>query len=51
MRPPNSIITEEDLDFLDDFLISDSVGENAMTISELDGYLTGIVIGPDLIPF
>lgn len=39
-------IEEIDLDFLDDFLLSDRVSEDAMTLSELDGFLAGIAIGP-----
>lgn len=34
---------------LGDFLLSESAGEEAMTLDELDGYLTGVIVCPDLI--
>jgi uncharacterized protein len=40
-------VDEIDLDFLDDFLLSDRVSEGAMTLSELDGFLAGIAAGPE----
>lgn len=42
-------MSDEEFDLLDTFLFSDSVHESAMTLSELDGFLTGILIGPELI--
>ena len=38
-----------DLDVLDAFLLSDRAPENSMGISDLDGILTAIAIGPELI--
>jgi uncharacterized protein len=38
-----------DLEVLDQFLMSDASPENCMQLSELDGFLTGIAIGPELI--
>jgi uncharacterized protein len=38
-----------DLDFLEDFLLSDRVPEDAMSLSELDGFLAGIAIGPEVV--
>jgi uncharacterized protein len=38
-----------DLDVLDHFLMSEAVPENSMGLSDLDGFLTGILVGPDLI--
>lgn len=35
-----------DLDALDAFLMSDRAPENAMGLSDLDGFLTAIAIGP-----
>jgi len=35
---------------LDAFLISDDTPEECMGISTLDGFLTGVIIGPDTIP-
>jgi uncharacterized protein len=39
-------VDEIDLDLLDDFLLSDRVSEDAMTLAELDGFLAGIAVGP-----
>jgi uncharacterized protein len=39
-----------DLDVLDDFLLSDRAPEDSMGLSDLDGFLTAIIIGPELIP-
>jgi uncharacterized protein len=38
-----------DLEALDHFLMSDASPENCMQISDLDGFLTGIAIGPELL--
>jgi uncharacterized protein len=35
---------------LDDFLCSDTVPDTAMDVSTLEGFLTALVIGPDIIP-
>src|ERR1700722_9507422 len=37
------------LDALDDYLLSDHAPGNSMGLSDLDGFLTGIVVGPELI--
>lgn len=37
------------LDVIDRFLMSDRAPENSMGLSDLDGFLTGIVVGPELI--
>jgi uncharacterized protein len=34
---------------LEDFLLSDTVTDDCMTLSELDGFLAGVIICPDLI--
>lgn len=34
---------------LDDFLFSEAVGDDAMLLSELDGFLAGVIVCPDLI--
>ncbi len=39
-------VDEVNLEFLEDFLLSDRVSEDAMTLSELDGFLAGIAVGP-----
>jgi uncharacterized protein len=38
-----------DLDALDDYLISDHAPDSSMGLSDLDGFLTGVVVGPELI--
>ena len=38
-----------DLDVLDAFLMSGRAPENSMGLSDLDGFLTAIVVGPELI--
>lgn len=43
--PPGSI----DLDVLDEYLMSDHAPDDCMGLSDLDGFLTGIVVGPELI--
>ena len=54
MTPPNPdlagfYLPGFDLDDLDAFLASDRVPETCMQLSELDGFLTAIAIGPELI--
>ncbi|MBT7770424.1 MAG: UPF0149 family protein [Rhodospirillales bacterium] len=34
---------------LDDFLMSEAVSDNAMLLSELDGFLAGLIVCPDMI--
>jgi len=38
-----------DLDKLDDYLMSDHAPDDSMGLSDLDGFLTGVVVGPELI--
>ena len=38
-----------DLDALDDYLMSDHAPDDSMGLSDLDGFLTGIVVGPELV--
>ncbi len=40
---------EVDLDALDLFLASDASPEHCMQLSDLDGFLAGVAIGPELI--
>jgi uncharacterized protein len=37
------------LNALDDYLLSDHAPDDSMGLSDLDGFLTGIVVGPELI--
>jgi uncharacterized protein len=49
MVATGSLNTEVSLERLDAFLLSDRVPANCMGLSDLDGFLTGIVLGPELI--
>jgi uncharacterized protein len=42
-------VSDDCLKTIDRFLLSDRAPENSMGLSDLDGFLTGIVIGPELI--
>ena len=44
--PPDGPI---DLDALDDYLMSDLAPDESMGLSDLDGFLTGVVVGPESI--
>ena len=48
MKSPDEL-DEEMLAELDEFLMSDDAPEDCLQISELDGFLAGIVVGPELI--
>ncbi|HEX7326230.1 MAG TPA: YecA family protein [Rhodanobacteraceae bacterium] len=43
-------LSEPEFDELDQFLLSDALPADSMVLSELDGYLTALVIGPALVP-
>ena len=38
-----------DLDALDEYLMSDHAPDDSMGLSDLDGFLTGVIVGPELI--
>src|SRR5215207_10091706 len=42
-------VSDADLDFLDAYLLSDQSPPECMLLSDLDGFLTGIAIGPDVV--
>ena len=42
-------VTDADLDLLDAYLLSDQSPSECMMLSDLDGFLTGIAIGPELV--
>lgn len=42
-------LTDDDLDRLDRFLISDTTADDCMELSTLDGFLTALAIGPELV--
>jgi uncharacterized protein len=44
-------LSEEEIEALDDFLTSGAMSFETMSIDELDGYLTAIVIGPTTLNF
>ena len=44
-----SDLTAEMIKELDEFLMSDNSPEDCLLLSDLDGFLTGIVVGPELI--
>ncbi len=44
-------LSEEELDELDRFLMSDAVSDETMVLDSLDGYLTAIIIGPTTFEF
>jgi uncharacterized protein len=47
---PHAIpLDQVDLEALDRFLMSDRSPPNSMMLSDLDGFLTGIAIGPELV--
>ncbi len=39
-------LSDEEIDALDRFLLSDTVSDEGMTLDTLDGYLTAIIVGP-----
>lgn len=44
-------LSEEEIEELDDFLMSESTSYETMSIDALDGYLTAIAIGPSTLDF
>jgi uncharacterized protein len=43
-------LTDEELDELENFLVSEATAEEAMDISMLDGFLTALAVGPNNLP-
>ena len=43
-------ITDEEVQELENFLFSEDVPEECMTLSEIDGFLTALAAGPALVP-
>lgn len=43
-------LSDEELEELGDFLMSDATGEESMDISMLDGFLTALAVGPNTLP-
>ena len=46
----NEPLSDQEIAELDEFLMSDASPEEAMSIVELDGFLTSLAIGPELVP-
>ena len=46
----NAPLSDEELDELDRFLMSDAANEEALDISMLDGFLTALAVGPNNLP-
>src|SRR3954465_7080051 len=42
-------ISDADLDLLDAYLLSDQSPPECLLLSDLDGFLTGVAIGPELV--
>src|SRR3954447_26350611 len=42
-------VTDADLDLLDAYLLSDQSPPDCMLLSDLDGFLTGVAIGPEVV--
>ena len=42
-------VSESDLDYLEEWLMSDESPPNSMMLSDLDGFLTSVAIGPEVI--
>ncbi len=50
MNHEPSPITDAELEELEAFLLSERVPEEGMSLSELDGFLTALAVGPEIIP-
>jgi uncharacterized protein len=46
----NEPLSDQEIAELDEFLMSDATPEESMSIVELDGFLTSLVIGPEVVP-
>ena len=42
-------LTQADIDFLDDFLVSEDAPEDCLMISEINGLFTAVHCGPEMI--
>lgn len=48
--PADQLLSDEEFDELDKFLLSDRCGDDTMTMDALHGFLTAIVVGPEAVP-
>ena len=46
---PDQILSDKEFEELDQFLLSDRCGDEAMTMDALHGYLTAIAAGPEAV--
>ena len=49
MEEHTSAIGRIDIGVLDDYLMSDRAPDDSMGLSNLDGFLTGLIVGPELV--
>ena len=49
MTPPTGPLTDAEFDELDEFLMSEALPEETMDVAMLDGFLTALAIGPNLL--
>lgn len=47
---PSPVLSEDEIEALDAFLMSEAAPEDCMLISDLDGFLTAIAISPEAVP-
>jgi yecA family protein len=47
---PNSPLSNEEIRELDAFLMSDATPDECMDVVTLDGFLSALAIGPELVP-
>ena len=47
---PELLLDDDELDELDAFLRSDAIGDDAMDLSMVDGFLTALAVGPTNLP-
>lgn len=45
----NTPLSDEEYQCLDDFLMSEAMGDEAMDVAMVDGFLTALVIGPEVV--
>lgn len=50
INPTNAPLTEQQLDYIDETLLELGNDDSILCVSELDGFLTAIVSGPNMIP-
>lgn len=46
---PDASLSDEELEALDSFLLSDACGDEALSVDEVHGYLTALIVGPETV--